>query len=177
MRGRERTRRHPGQTEMSWDRTDRPAIGVIEPCAGALKGRCHDLLQFVRLDPDALAGFFEHVPEIIQILLQPFVPGALFIIHFGTSLTQKLGVGLCLNRCGNRISTSALYSARIEAIGDPLLNHLTDRTELSADGFGLSDQRCEDDIFLPLLTDEVPAIHLWGGLKFSVNATVTLFEP
>src|ERR1051325_8768504 len=95
---------------------------------GALKARCHYLLQFIWVSPNPLPRAFEHGPEIVQITLQTFVPGPFFVIHLGTRLAQKLRVGLGLDAGRNRGSTSARYRARTVGLGKAPLQDLNERT-------------------------------------------------
>jgi len=49
------------------DRADRLAFGVFETRTGPIKCGGYDLLQFFRIDADAFARAFEHVPKVVEV--------------------------------------------------------------------------------------------------------------
>src|SRR4051794_20956850 len=55
-------------------------------------------------------------------------------------------------------------------------NHLSGRPKLGSDQFRLSDQRLQDEVFLPLLVNEISAVNFRCWLELPIDASVSLLE-
>jgi hypothetical protein len=146
------------------DRADRLALGVFEIRAGPVEGGGHHLLQFFGIDADALARAFEYIPKVIEVPQQASVAGAFLVVHLGAGARQSFGVGFGIDRFGKRGGAAAFDAARVEPIGDALLDDLAYRPELGPDRFGLADERRQDDVLFALRVDEIAAKDLGSAL-------------
>ncbi|KIF65924.1 hypothetical protein HY68_38665 [Streptomyces sp. AcH 505] len=121
-------------------------------------------MQIFGIDADAFSGAFECSLKICLLLQQSFVPRPLVIVHFGARARQPLGIAFFRNRTRDGRRLAAGDSAFSEPFGDPILDHLADRAELLANGFGFSNECLQHDVRFALLVAKVAADDLLGGL-------------
>ena len=149
---------------------------AVEIDAGARQSGTHDALEIIGANSDAFARAFERIPQLLLLRDNARISGALLVIHLSTCTSQPLRVGFLLDRLRERGRRAAIDAALCEAIGDPLLDHLSGGAELTLNHFGLAHQGLEHNVGFALLVTEITAEHLLGRLELAIDAAVALLE-
>ena len=105
------------------------------------------------------------------------MPRAFVIVHFGARALEPFGVVFFANRAGDRRPLAPPNPAFRKPLGNAVLDHLADGTELFADGLGFPHQRFQHDVGFALLVAKVSANDLLRRLELAIDAAVALFQP
>ena len=159
------------------DVADGLGAGALERGAGARQGGSDNAPEVVRGNAHAGTRVLERLLQLLLVLQDALVTGSFVVIHLRPRAGEPLGVGLLLDRLGERFGLPAVDARRLHPVLDTLLDDLAGGAELLLDHLGLAHQRVEHDVGLALLVFEIAAEHLFRGLKLAINAAVALLQP